>query len=1597
MATAGGLPEDARDGYEQRAENAALRAVRAIINAVLRIIRGTTSTTPVAGAPPIVALDPTADTAIVVPLWTAAVTNTIAPIVADTWTAAAAATAADFAAAGLTPNVLGPDRGAAYLSEATNRLVGIGDVLWQQIAQSLAQGMDVGEGIPELAARVQAIVPVTEGRATRIARTEVVSSANAGSFAQAQALGDPTMTKIWQATNDARTRETHREADGQTQPLLDAFVVGGFPLMFPGDPIGPPEELINCRCDLTYSWDSESALTASLWDVEIATWDVTVTEPPVLTAAAQTQTGAMIALAPSVEDAYRLEVGEPAEDLHATLVYLGDDANLTPDQRAAILEWATQAAAAFYPIVLNGFAISAFNPADPEKDTAVVLGLSGGTDGMGSDLMALRDQADGHAREVIGSAGYPAQHEPYAPHVTLAYTDDPEIRTQLDHLTGAPVTFDHLRVAFGGDVYDIPLGQPDMADADGPWDVTVAAGKFEEAKHKRDAKGRFATMASRLAHAIEQGGDNPLSEFSREQLRRHGTQKLGLKFARGESEQSIRDKVAAALAGDKAPSVPEAKPRKAAKKAAPAKAATPEQPEAETVTEGPPTVKPTASTAGRSRGKVEDLQPGDVTRKPLRVTRVIDTGGRYIYIRGMMAGHELEDRYERGQEIDFFRPTPEEIARDKEPREHFAAADDPEIKNNIFAKAAPVNVLEDLHQGRITHEEAATQLRDSAEYLRETADLNEEVGNADNASRMREAAGALDRLADEVGAKGESSKPEAVAKKAAPKPAAKKADKAKASAARASDKPVLPQDVDVTPDGDSRWTVTHGGSQVGVLEDRGGGEGMWFVPSDGDAVQVESGRDPKRVGGLAGAAALNAAGARQKLADAGFAEDPETFTVVPDFGSGTFTVKSHSAFAERGPDFEDRRRSYAAALDQAGFPMQRFGDDYRFDVAKIAGERRRDELKALTPKAYEALLGDGPFGTRGPARGVVEGMQANGWELVASDPMLSSYTFESPDGSKRINYYTDSKKFGAVGGKSLTFKAAKELVGEPETPASNSTSGEVADRLRTQLDQIYERASTDLTVDGRGEAARVIDDLKLTTPQLKQLAKNLNVALPPRVTKDGVRDAIVTRFVGSRLASDALGRPAPGPANPDVVSRTGSVSPRQQAVLDVAATPVTGERRQGGAMGITSLEEHEGGQLIRKDVSNASPGSMVRKPKDQYDAELLAPLIGDAIGLRTAATVEADQPGQVLMEYIPGKTGEELAVFGQDIEGPLDSPDGQLLDLFDAVINNYDRNDGNWIVADDGRIVPIDHSMSFFTGRQLGASAPGRLTVPLTSDELVQVRARIEGLRPEFERLGRGAWLDQALKRFDKLKIKPAAEPSNPDHSLTAAQQHIAHIAATPLEGQSRQGGSMSVTSVEYHEAGQIVRKNVNGDTSRSVRDPAEQVDAEELGSAVADALGLRSAAVMRVAPAEMIMEYIEGTPGAEKDRLGPTDEQRASADGQRIGVMDRIISNPDRNPGNYILATGGRIVPIDHGMAFHIGGVGSRAFAPNFGRSYSLTEADGAEMRANLEKLRPLFERLNRENWFMQMMANFDQIGFGANATKEEPVFGNRPAWMTR
>ena len=125
-----------------------------------------------------------------------------------------------------------------------------------QLSKQLIEGVQNGEGIPELAGRVKTLFEETyPHRAETIARTEVISATNYARVDAAETHG--MQYKSWLTALDERTRPAHADANGQTVPIDEPFIVDGEDLMEPGDDNGSAENVINCRCTVTFSRDLE--------------------------------------------------------------------------------------------------------------------------------------------------------------------------------------------------------------------------------------------------------------------------------------------------------------------------------------------------------------------------------------------------------------------------------------------------------------------------------------------------------------------------------------------------------------------------------------------------------------------------------------------------------------------------------------------------------------------------------------------------------------------------------------------------------------------------------------------------------------------------------------------------------------------------------------------------------------------------------------------------------------------------------------------------------------------------------------------------------------------------------------------------------------------------------------------------------------------------------------------------------------------------------------------------------------------------------------------------------------------------------------------
>lgn len=229
---------------------------------------------------------------------------------------------------------------------------------------------------------------------------------------------------------------------------------------------------------------------ATLYGVNVAASNLGTGEHVEVTirAAAEVHTGAMIALIPTAEDAERLAVegGEPVEQIHLTLAYLGKVADLGARGKQDVIDQVSTVANGLPRLEASVFAAAVFNPDDADRDPCLTYLLSGDV------IDAVHDLIDQTLPLV--DAPIPSQHRPFHAHITAAYTGDLSRLTELTTRMG-PVTFDRLRLAFGGEFIDIPLMEWPGEEPD----VAASAAVLD------NIRGRIARLTSRVTAGAGNG------------------------------------------------------------------------------------------------------------------------------------------------------------------------------------------------------------------------------------------------------------------------------------------------------------------------------------------------------------------------------------------------------------------------------------------------------------------------------------------------------------------------------------------------------------------------------------------------------------------------------------------------------------------------------------------------------------------------------------------------------------------------------------------------------------------------------------------------------------------------------------------------------------------------------------------------------------------------------------------------------------------------------------------------------------------------------------------------------------------------------------
>ncbi len=195
-------------------------------------------------------------------------------------------------------------------------------------------------------------------------------------------------------------------------------------------------------------------------------------------------TGMTLAFMLDEETARRLAIpdGEPAEDLHITLAFLGDSSDFTGDIEQ-LKRCIAAIASEMKPLQGKVSGVGRFSPSDSSDDTSPVIAL---VDVQG--LHRLRDALVMHL-EALGIQ--PANDFAYTPHITLAYIDPDAPMPIIDIQPPVYLALDTICLAVGDDRTSFKMGDEQYPDY---WDskphesvIPDLMARIEEALRPLDA------------------------------------------------------------------------------------------------------------------------------------------------------------------------------------------------------------------------------------------------------------------------------------------------------------------------------------------------------------------------------------------------------------------------------------------------------------------------------------------------------------------------------------------------------------------------------------------------------------------------------------------------------------------------------------------------------------------------------------------------------------------------------------------------------------------------------------------------------------------------------------------------------------------------------------------------------------------------------------------------------------------------------------------------------------------------------------------------------------------------------------------------------
>ena len=132
----------------------------------------------------------------------------------------------------------------AVFEEQKNLITGMSNDVYRDLKETINISFKEGWSVAETKDAIQSVFGLGGTRARRIARTETMRGLNSSSFAM-YSESDAITGFEWSAIGDAKTRTSHMIINGERIRKGEIFSNG---LQYPLDPLGPADEVVNCRC-----------------------------------------------------------------------------------------------------------------------------------------------------------------------------------------------------------------------------------------------------------------------------------------------------------------------------------------------------------------------------------------------------------------------------------------------------------------------------------------------------------------------------------------------------------------------------------------------------------------------------------------------------------------------------------------------------------------------------------------------------------------------------------------------------------------------------------------------------------------------------------------------------------------------------------------------------------------------------------------------------------------------------------------------------------------------------------------------------------------------------------------------------------------------------------------------------------------------------------------------------------------------------------------------------------------------------------------------------------------------------------------------------